>query len=112
MVEGAWGFIVCDESGGVASAGAGNMGQAHDALMVEATACLRALELADQYSIVLSWRRIQHNWRKPSEHVLEISAPAERFSKLYVSFFFCVLIFRLLSMYLVHVTRLRTRLLT
>jgi ribonuclease HI len=48
---GAWGFIVSDECGGVALAGAGNMGQAHDALMVGATACLRALELADQYGI-------------------------------------------------------------
>jgi hypothetical protein len=48
---GAWRFIIRDEDGGVALAGAGNMGQAYDALMVEATACLKALELADQYDI-------------------------------------------------------------
>jgi hypothetical protein len=48
---GAWGFIVRVECGGVALAGAGNMGQMHDALMLEATACLRALELANQYGI-------------------------------------------------------------
>jgi len=34
---GAWGFIIRDEGGGVVLAGAENVGQAHDALMVEAT---------------------------------------------------------------------------
>jgi len=48
---GAWRFIIRDEDGGVALAGAGNMGQAYDALMVEVTACLKALEIADQYGI-------------------------------------------------------------
>lgn len=48
---GAWGFVIRDDAGEVVLAGAGNMGQAQDALMVEATACLRALELADQFGI-------------------------------------------------------------
>ena len=49
--KGAWSFLARDQTGEVVLAGAGNMGLACDALMVEATTCLRALELADQFGI-------------------------------------------------------------
>jgi len=49
--KGAWSFLARDQTGEVVLAGAGNMRLACDALMVEATTCLRALELADQFGI-------------------------------------------------------------
>ena len=46
---GAWGFLVRDHEGSAALAGAGNLGQVHDALLAETMACKQALEAAEHF---------------------------------------------------------------
>lgn len=49
--EGAWGFLIRDDTGACLLAGAGNEGPVYDALMAEAIACLKSLEVAEQHGI-------------------------------------------------------------
>jgi len=48
---GAWGFIIRNSSSDSVLVGAGNEGYTHDALMAEAVACLKALEMAVEHGI-------------------------------------------------------------
>jgi len=49
--QGASGFMIRDHNGCPVLAGARNAGQMHDALMTEAPACMKALELANDHAI-------------------------------------------------------------